>query len=290
MASNKIQRILCPVDFSETSAGGLRYADVLASCWGAKIVALHSHSFQVPAYFAESEIEPLAKEWGEAKKAAERRLRDFVAATFGKPRPDVETAVVEGSPDDVILNGISTLGADLVAMGTHGRGGFRHFLLGSIAERVLHSSEIPVLMVRPKLIRAGESPRFQNLLCPVNDRPVARRSLGIASSIACCFQGTVTVLHVEEENPNYPIQDLCSWIPSAERPECTVRELMRKGSVPDEVMRLAAELPCDLLVLGATHGRFFDGTVIGSSVPPLVRHAPCPVLIVPEKETREESK
>ncbi len=290
MSSNKIERILCPVDFSETSAGGLRYANALASCWGAKLTVIHAHSFQPPPYFTSSEMERLAHQVNESARAAAGRLRDFVRTTLGQVPSDVEIKVIEGLPDDVILDAIRTSGMHLVVMGTHGRGGFRHFLLGSVAERVLHSSEIPVLMVRPKAAQASGVPRLRNILCPVNDTPVALESLQIASSIARCFQGTVTALHVEEERPQYPIQDLCAWIPSSERSGCTVRELTRRGSVPREVIALAAEQPCDLLVLGATHRRFFDGTVIGGTVPPVVRHAPCPVLIVPRKENGKQGE
>jgi nucleotide-binding universal stress UspA family protein len=61
---------------------------------------------------------------------------------------------------------------------------------------------------------------------------------------------------------------------------CTIRELTREGEAAEEIVSLAKETPCDLLVIGARHRRFFDSTVLGSTTARVVRHAPCPVLTV----------
>jgi len=61
---------------------------------------------------------------------------------------------------------------------------------------------------------------------------------------------------------------------------CTIRELTREGEAAEEIVALAKKTPCDLLVIGARHRRWFDSTVPGSTTARAVRHTPCPVAIV----------
>ena len=289
MTTTGIQKILCPVDFSETSANALRYAAALAPCWNATLVVLHADVFAPPAYFTEAQVEQLVKEWGETEAAAERVLHEFVRRTLGELAPRVETVVVEGPAADAIFIGASTFRADLIVMGTHGRRGWRQLLLGSVAEQVLHGSEIPVLMVRPEFAGPEGGLGIKGILCPVNDTRVARKSLSLAAQISHCYKATLTLLHVNEPSPEHAIADLCSWASEDERSLCQMREISREGKVPDEVLKVASEVNCDLLVLGAWHRRFQDRTILGSATAPIVRHSKCPVLIVPGKESDAET-
>jgi nucleotide-binding universal stress UspA family protein len=167
------------------------------------------------------------------------------------------------------------LNADLIVMGTHGRTGFNRWMLGSVAERVLRESPVPVLTVRS----APREPIHQ-ILCPVHDTELSRRALGVAAGIGACFDASLTVLHVHEPAGNKPVRDLCSWIPAEERARCAIRELVLHGDAGEEIVRLATEEPCDMVVLGASRRRFFEGMVLGTTTLRTVRHAPCPVLTV----------
>jgi nucleotide-binding universal stress UspA family protein len=287
MTAKKIQKILCPVDFSETSEVALRYAAKVASCWNADIVVLHAYVFQPPPYFTEGQVEQLALQWGDAQAAAEKGLQEFARTTMGKFSPHVETVAVEGPETDVISTAASTFRTDLIVMGTHGRRGLRRFILGSVAEHVLHSSEIPVLMVRPTAV-PETGIRIKEILCPVNDTPVARESLGLAANITNCWDANLTLLHVREPSADHAIPDLCSWAAVA-RSHCEARELTRDGRAAEEVLKVVAQVDCDLLVVGAWHRPLFDRTVIGCTTAPVVRHANCPVLIVPAKAGVEEA-
>jgi nucleotide-binding universal stress UspA family protein len=139
------RKILCPVDFSTGSERALQKAEELARLLGAEIELLHAYQLPVlalpdapvtvsPTYVAdltdraERAIEPLR----EGLKAR------GVAAT---------SRLVEGVPADVIVGRAAELGADMIVMGTHGHGGFRRFLLGSAAERVVRMATVPVLTV-----------------------------------------------------------------------------------------------------------------------------------------------
>lgn len=282
MTTSKIQKILCPVDFSETSKGALRYAAALASCWRADVMVLHAYLFQPPPYFTEGQIEHLALQWGDLHEVAEKGLREFVTTTLGSSSPPVETAVVDGFAADAISAAASTFGADLIVMGTHGHRGLRRFLLGSVAEHVMHSSQIPVLMVRAISAPSNGKPVIKDILCPVDDTSVSRVSVDYAADIANCYGGTVTLLHVKESSGEDAVADWCSRV-GAETSRCEIHELTREGKVAEEILRLSSEVNCDLLVVGAWHRPLLDHTVIGTTTALIVRHANCPVLVVPAK-------
>lgn len=278
MEPGSFQRILSAVDFSGHSAAALRFAAGLRRCGRARLAALYAESFLPPPYFTEAQMGQFSQQWSEWKQGAGDALRRFVAETLGSESEEVETLLLEVPPAEAILHAATTWRADLVTMGTHGRSGLSRYLLGSVAERVLRGSPIPVLVARQG---TGSSP-MRNIVCPVNDSPVALRSLRLASQLAQCFQATLTVLHVREPG-QVPgsIGDLCAWIPPAERTRCTIRELAREGEAAHEIVRLVPELGCDLLVIGARHRRFADSTVLGTTTVRVLRHVACPILAVP---------
>lgn len=279
MAFESPQTILCPVDFSDISALGLRFASALAKCSNARLIALYVDPFLPPPYFTESRLEQVKQQLEGSKSEAEQSLREF-AAHAGDP---VEVRVMEALPVDGILRAAQEAGADLIAMGTHGRSGVNRLMLGSVAERVLRQARVPVLTVRPGDGGPEPFPAVRHVVCPVNDSEVARRSLGYAARLAHCFEASLTVLHIREAGAKDAIEDLCSWVPAAERSLCEIREMTREGEAAQEIVAAASELRCDLLVMGARHRRFFDSTVIGTTTVRVVRHAPCAVLTVAAK-------
>lgn len=281
------RHILAPVDFSDLSALALQYADALSRCSGARITVLHASSFEAPPYFTQGQIEELRSRLRAAQRQAERDLREFVRKALGPGAALPELRVIEGRPTETILRTAAEIGADLIAMGTHGRSGWNRLMLGSVTERVLRETDIPVLTVRAGAAPPQRPLAIRNILCPVNDTPVARRALEHAAEMARCLDATLTLLHVDEGRKPDSISDLCAWVPSEQRARCRIREIVRRGEASREIIAQASEEGCDLLVIGAQHRRFFDSTVIGSTSVRVVRHAPCPVLTVTVRDGTE---
>ena len=273
------ETILCAVDFNELSAHALREAAMLARCGHSRLVAVYATWLEAPVYFTEAQITDLQEELRRSVSEAERALARFVENTLGGNAPDIETRVVEALPADGILAASVSTGARLVVMGTHGRSGWNRWTLGSVAERVLRESAVPVLTVRSEPAR-----EIRHILCPVSDSAASRSALAKAVSLAACFDATVTALHVEDPRGGASISNLCSWIPAAERSRCNIRELALRGNAAEEIVRLSAAEPYDLIVLGAPRRRFFEGMVMGTTAIRTVRHAACPVLTVPAAE------
>jgi nucleotide-binding universal stress UspA family protein len=141
------EKILVPVDFSSHSSFAVRQGADLARRASAALVLLHVLDplpYALPAYgevFSPEQRAQLAVEI--QKSLAALRLR---AQTAGAAL--VESAVREGYPPEEIVRFAKAGGFDLIVMGTHGRRGLAHAVLGSVVERVLRSAPCPVLTVR----------------------------------------------------------------------------------------------------------------------------------------------
>lgn len=267
--------VLCPVDFSELSAHALRYAVEMGRCGNTPVAAVHTAWWEAPPYFTPARIAEVEAELHEAQADAGKKLRTFVDSILGPAGPGVATKAVEGLPAEGILRTAAETGAWLIVMGTHGRSGWNRWMLGSVAERVLRESPIPVLTVRKALERP-----IRDILCPVSDTPESRSALEMASRLGGCLNGTVTALHVNEPHARTTIRNLCDWMPAEQRSRCKTRERVRHGNAAEEILRLVSAENYDLLVIGAPRRRFFEGMVLGSTTVRVVRHSSCPVLTV----------
>ncbi|MDH5673832.1 MAG: universal stress protein [Myxococcales bacterium] len=148
---SRIQKILCPVDFSAGSAQALQQAVDLARRLGASVQVLHTYEmprFKVPAGFAAESGEP--GEPFDFKKAVDSELDEHLSELRQKvdsERVPLSTRLIQGPPAATIVDHASSQGFDLIVMGSHGRSGLDRLLLGSVTERVLRLSRCPVLTV-----------------------------------------------------------------------------------------------------------------------------------------------
>jgi nucleotide-binding universal stress UspA family protein len=142
-----LQNILVPTDFSEPADAALAYARELAEKFGGRIELLHVVA--MPYLYpmgAEMSAFPMNELMTEVEMSARKTLEEL-AAGLGLTPGRVSVRTVVGTPVSEILDTIGEERIDLVVMGTHGRGMVEHLLLGSVAERVVRRSPVPVLTV-----------------------------------------------------------------------------------------------------------------------------------------------
>jgi len=135
-----IQAILHPTDFSEASVAAFQLACSLARDHGARLVVAHVLSPPVAVYDA---VPVLLEPEG----YREERMRSLQRIQPADPVLRVEHRLLEGEPAWQILRLARETGCDLIVMGTHGRRGLRRLLMGSVAEKVVRESDVPVLLV-----------------------------------------------------------------------------------------------------------------------------------------------
>lgn len=140
-----IRSILVPVDFSDSSRAGLDLALELAKRFESKVTLLHVwglpvYAFPEGAMFAPEVVTRLTTA---AQDAVDRWKKEISGRGI-----EVSAISTIGTPADEIVERAKTGSFDLVVMGTHGRTGLKHILLGSVAERVVRLAPCPVLTVR----------------------------------------------------------------------------------------------------------------------------------------------
>lgn len=305
-----IKHILCPVDFSEFSRHAFDRAVAVARSYGAELTVLHVLPVPsaVPALpYGPEGPGPFGFEAVDRDRAL-AELSPFLAAEQSIGIPLHYKAAESPSVQKEVLVQASRLSADLIVMGTHGRSGFDRFFLGSVAEKTLRTSRVPVLVVPPRLpdvVPAGRDP-FRSILCAVDFSQDSARALGYAASLARHAAGRLTLLHSVEPIPvgydplgavNFDVAgyaqalensaraELQKLLPQPIAPGCDTETVVTRGKAYREILRVATERQADLIVLGV-HGRnAFDRLVFGSTTEHVVRRATCPVLAVPTSDS-----
>ena len=290
-----IKRILCPVDFSEFSSHALDSAVAIARQQHAEVTALYvipPPQSVYPIVGVEGFIPYVYSD--EELRGFQKSLEHFVAAVdYPVTAVSVEALVV-----DEILKRAADLRADLIVMGTHGRTGFDRLLLGSVAERVLARTKCPVLTVprRAPDVRPTATRLFRNVLCPIDFSPSSKLALKYAETLA--REGAkLTVLHVTEQLPAWQLvpavatgaaddplvvleharDRVHSAVPADIRRSAGVESLVSAGDAGEEILRIAAAIHADVIVMGAHAGR--AGVLgFGSTTHDVLREATCPVL------------
>ena len=141
----KFRKILCPVAFDNSSRAALEIACELAEA-SATVHLLHVARVPTPDMDVPLPFNADPRWERTARTKLERIARDKLE---GKVRYQLH--VVSGTPDDDVVRMANEIGADLIVMATHGRKGLSHFILGSVAERVMREADCPVLTMRTKV-------------------------------------------------------------------------------------------------------------------------------------------
>jgi nucleotide-binding universal stress UspA family protein len=139
-----LKKILVPVDYSDHSAQAVQFARDIATAFGA---ALHFVHVYPPATLVAAPIVPAPVITSTVLEESRRGFDDYLATARKDLGVDVTGTLREGIPHLEILSAASELGVDLIVLGTHGRTGIQHLLLGSVAERVVRQATVPVITV-----------------------------------------------------------------------------------------------------------------------------------------------
>lgn len=153
--SRGIRKVLVPVDFSEAVPSLVHYALEIVRARGAKVRLFHvvvpRRRFEDPLLMVTTDPPMLRR----MENSARRRLESIAA---GIPGISVEVGVSEGAAADRILAEAASWEADVIVIGTHGRGGLKRLVLGSVAESVVRGAPCPVLTVRRSRIAEARPP------------------------------------------------------------------------------------------------------------------------------------
>lgn len=290
-----VQRIVCPIDFSDASRHALEHAAASARWYRAHLTVIHVYSTPVPWGVAAGApaVAPIVPAVQPQEVITE--VRRFSAGVLADD--SLEVVVSEGNPSKEIVRLADERQADLLVMGTHGRGGFERLFLGSVTEKVIRTAQFPVLTVPPPIQTPPATALiYKTILCPLDFSDASQRALEYALSLAKKTGACVTPLHVVEgfidppdldfnahynvpEYRRYMEEDALTRLNAAihdVRDVCNSEPRVVRGKAAQEILRVADEVRADLIVMGV-HGTGAADR-FGSTTHQIVRGAPCPVL------------
>jgi nucleotide-binding universal stress UspA family protein len=148
-----MKKILVPTDFSDLATAALREAGQLAAKEGAELIALYADTFEPPVEFTSREIKDVVQSIEVSRKRAHEELERCIGQNVPHD-VKAQAVVVEDLPVPAIIGYATRNDVDLIVMGTHGRSGIQRLLLGSVAERVVAESPVPVKTIRREAVGA----------------------------------------------------------------------------------------------------------------------------------------
>jgi nucleotide-binding universal stress UspA family protein len=203
---------------------------------------------------------------------------------------DYHLFLLEGDVAESILDFARQKQADVIVVGTHGRGGLGRALMGSVAERVFRQSPVPVLTLGPHLQRIARAGTPRNILVPVDFTPASERAARYAAAMAREHNATLTMLHVIERWPAEAQADRARVMRELrEKVEKLVREdakglrckvRVEVGRVVETILYTANSTEADLVVMGVRPRTGLLNRLMWPYAYEIVRDAACPVLTV----------
>jgi nucleotide-binding universal stress UspA family protein len=297
----EIRRILCPTDLSEIAPRAFEHALAIARAHKAEVELAHVNEPLLPGPAGPAAYPP----WAVLDPAVRGRLQkalETLAAPAGPLGVSVRFGVYEGRIVQEILDRARSWPADLLVMGTHGRGGFERWMLGSVTEKVLRKAPCPVLTVPPppEGLEAGSAVRFRRIVCPVDFSAESLTAFRYALKVAEESDAEISVLHVlellVEDEPSiriagFDVPEYRRYLEKDARERLhgivsegaggrRVQEQVVGGRPWREILRVSEEQHADLVVMGVRGRNLVDLALFGSTTQHVVRGATVPVLVV----------
>ncbi len=289
----KVSKILVPVDFSPFSEYATKYALHFAEKFHASITLLHV----IVLYEADADEEKQIKQLEEIIKRKEENTQKLIDQQHQKIDPKkhkIDSKVIRGiSAANSILEFIDENDYDIVVMGTHGRTGIKNWIYGSVAEKVVRLSQIPVLTVHQ---RKKQEIDIKKIVVPIDFSENSKKGIQSATNIAKEFNAQIEFLHIIEQqlHPSFHVVGIESIF--AINPDLKVistdklKEFCKtdieavytvlEGIAHQTIADYTKDIDADLIVMSTRGFSGLDHLLIGSTTERVVRIAHCPVLTV----------
>jgi nucleotide-binding universal stress UspA family protein len=288
----RIERILCPVDFSHSSAAAYDYARSLARHYEAKLFVQHVVEQLVAIGDTHIPQEHLEELYRRQQADAEERLRQLASNVADGVQQ--EFILQRGGPAaDSILSFAEDQEIDLIVMGTHGRRGLDRLVMGSVLERILRKTRSPLLAVRTAhSVAAGEPNQdveIRRILFCTDFSEDSPRALEYALSLALQYGSELALLHVLEssrgereleQHKQKARATLQEIVPEEVTQWASITPVIRTGRAYQQIVRYANEMTANLIVMGVRGRNPVDVALFGSTTHRVVQLGPCPVLVV----------
>jgi len=288
------QRILIPTDFSETSEQALELGLRLGRRFDAVVDILHVRVLLDDPHLEQEGLHELEQRLSQADAQKKQALRPSSSQAH---KVELHTHLMRGlSAAETIIDACGKLGSDLVIMGTHGRRGLKHLLLGSVAEEVVRTSPVPVMTTRADASIAKQD--IRKVMVAYDFSPASTAAAQAAAAWSDTLQAELALLHVIEPvvYPDFYAVDLLP-AKTLERLQQRSQQALEKfardqlgqdepralvaaGNAAQTIVETAHVEGTDLLVLGTRGLNALEHLLLGSVAENVLRRCRTPVRTV----------
>ncbi len=279
----RIDRVLCPIDFSPASFYALQYSAFLTGSESGIITLMYVDEHEKdPLGFLDHAIYEPTEYRASAAAIAQKKMAEF-ASRAGLDLAKIEFIVRFGTAYREIIDEAEAKRYPAVVIATEGLGHSSPHLIGRTVERVVRLCRAPVFTVRPH--DGNHTWKIGTILCPTDFSEYSNYAVPYAVSIARRHHAKIILLHVTDllvQNPDMLKQkfpELRLYHEHAD--EITVERLVGRDVDPENtIVRLAEEFGADMIVMGTHGARGMRRVQIGNVVEEVVRRSATPVLTI----------
>ena len=285
-----LNKILFTTDFSDYAERALPYAVGLARHYGGTVFVAHAIP---PEPRRPLPLEPVPPELDELRYEARHAMDTFVRSA---PLAGVRYEVVlqKGEIEPVFQDMVKNHAIDLVVIATHGRGGLKKMLLGSVAEEIFRTVTCPVLTIGPDVKRnelaAG---KLQRIIYTSDLTAASLHAVPYALALAADYGAQLSCIHVIEDFTTIPLyyreramrdarEELEKLAPAGAGLASEPQIVVVSGEPAEKILQLAADVHAGLIVMGARHqgSARLMAHLPWACTHKVICHANCPVLTV----------
>jgi nucleotide-binding universal stress UspA family protein len=276
-----IQKILIPIDFSETSMLAIEHAAFTAQLFKAELVLLH-----VMEKFWErfNIITPEVKidEPTDFANSVEKKLEEIADDIRHKYGVISTCLTTSGNIFKEIMSATEENGADMIVMGTHGSSGVAEFFVGSNTYKVVTQAKCPVLSVQAHSTKLG----FNDILLPIDDSSHSRQKVNHAIALAKRFASRLHILGLADaDNDDLDMAKFeIKLIQISEYAETagisSIRKIVKANNQAKDTLAYASQNNVDLIAIMTDQEENITGRLLGTYAQQVVNHSKIPVLSI----------
>jgi len=289
-----MNNILVPFDFSDFSHNALEYALFLAEKLGSQITVLHVMTTYSERYNNEEHLRAIEESLREREKEQKEKLDSLVSK--GETRGlTIKYEIIKRISIPVgIIDYLGTHNVDFIVMGNRGKTGIGNWMLGSVSEKIIRLSPVPVLTIH----KDWKKREVKTILIPIDFSEGSRFVIKQAHKLLAGLHAELKFIFVIEEDDFPDIFSISFHFENKKNqkltdtildnlaeftgiPQDKAEYIIRVGQPHDKIRECAEELSIDFIAMPKTGQNLIEKILIGSTTERMIRISPCPVLTIP---------
>lgn len=276
----QIQKILIPIDFSETSMLAIEHAAFTAQLFKADLVLLHVVE-RIWEQFSIIQPEIRITPPEDFKNILEKKLEELAETIRSKYGVKSTCITTDGNIFNEILTITEEHKIDLVVMGTHGISGVAEFFIGSNTFKVVTLSDCPVLSVQSNTERVG----YKNILLPIDDSPHSRQKVNHAIVLAKHFVSKIHIVGLADSTDESDLKKFDIKLDQIEEyiKKCgleSTRKTLNGNNQAKMTLDYSNSVNADLIIIMTDQDENITGRFMGTYAQQIVNHSKIPVMSI----------